>query len=119
MDRQSIVSGLTPPLIRFAERLRDELGAERVLLFGSHARGTAYYDSDYDLIIVASHFRSIPALKRQVGLREMFYEAGGHAPMDLICLTPEEFDSARSRVTLVAAVLPEAIDLLAPEATVA
>lgn len=32
--------------------------------------------------------------------------------MDLICLTPEEFEQARHRITLVAAVLPEAIDLL-------
>ncbi|MGH2599404.1 MAG: nucleotidyltransferase family protein, partial [Dehalococcoidia bacterium] len=86
MDRRSIVKSLDPSLVRFAERLRDELGAERVLLFGSYARGTAYYDSDYDLIIVAAHFRPIPPLKRQVGLREMFYELGGHAPMDLICL---------------------------------
>jgi predicted nucleotidyltransferase len=115
VDRQSIVSGLAPSLVRFAERLRDELGAERVLLFGSHARGTAYHDSDYDLIIVADHFRPIPVLKRQVGLREMFYGVGGHAPMDLICLTPEEFESAQRRITLVAAVLPEAIDLLEPE----
>ena len=32
--------------------------------------------------------------------------------MDLICLTPEEFEQARNRITLVAAVLPEAIELL-------
>jgi hypothetical protein len=32
--------------------------------------------------------------------------------MDLICLTPEEFEEASRRITLVSAVLPEAIDLL-------
>ena len=32
--------------------------------------------------------------------------------MDLICLTPEEFAEAQRRITLVAAVLPEAIELL-------
>ena len=32
--------------------------------------------------------------------------------MDLICLTPEEFEEARQKITLVAAVLPETIDLL-------
>jgi hypothetical protein len=35
--------------------------------------------------------------------------------MDLICLTPEEFENALHHITLVAAVLPEAIDLLPPE----
>jgi len=79
-------------------------------------RGTAYHDSDYDLIIVADGFRSIPPFKRQIGLRQKFYDVGGYAPMDLICLTPEEFEAAKGRATLVAAVLPEAIDLLAPEA---
>lgn len=32
--------------------------------------------------------------------------------MDLSCLTPEEFALARERITLVAAVLPEALELL-------
>ena len=45
-------------------------------------------------------------------MRDLFYEVGGHAPMDLICLTPEEFDEASRHITLVAAVLPEAVDLL-------
>jgi predicted nucleotidyltransferase len=116
MDKSSPLKRLDPSLLRFAWRLRDDLRAERVLLFGSYARGTAYYDSDYDLIIVADHFRTIAPLERQVGLREMFYELGGNAPMDLICLTPEEFESARGRITLVSAVLPEAIDLLESEA---
>jgi predicted nucleotidyltransferase len=115
MDRQSVVGGLDASLLRFSRRLRDELGAEHVLLFGSYARGNAYYDSDYDLIIVAEYFETIPPLRRQAGLRGMFYEVGGHAPMDLICVTPEEFETAKSRVSLIAAVLPEAIDLLEPE----
>jgi uncharacterized protein len=106
------VPTLDPALTRFAERLREELGAQRVLLFGSHARGTADAGSDYDLIIVAEGFRQVPRLKRAIGLRQLFYASGGHAPIDLICLTPEEFDQARQRITLVAAVLPEAIDLL-------
>ena len=103
-------------LRRFAECLRNRLGAERVLLFGSRARGTAERDSDYDFIVVARYFDDIHILDRGRGLRDIFYEVGGYAPMDLICLTPDEFEEARHRITLVAAVLPEAIDLLAPRA---
>ncbi|MGH2460086.1 MAG: hypothetical protein ACRDIY_14620, partial [Chloroflexota bacterium] len=66
----------------------------------------------YDLIIVAPSFAGVHRLDRGPGLRDLFYEVGGHAPMDLICLTPEEFEQARHRITLVAEVLPEAIDLL-------
>jgi len=32
--------------------------------------------------------------------------------MDLICLTPEEFEAAKHRISLIQAVLPELIDLL-------
>ena len=103
---------IDPALLRFALWLREDLGAKRVLLFGSHARGQAYHDSDYDLIIVSERFAGVHRLERGYGLRQLFYDEGGHAPMDLICLTPEEFERAQSRITLVAAVLPEAIDLL-------
>src|ERR1700751_3395453 len=110
-SRRTSIS-IDPALRRFAERLRAELRAERVLLFGSQARGTAALDSDYDLIIVASHFRAIPKLRRGIGLRDLYYDVGGNSPLDLICLTPEEFDYASTHITLVNAVLPEAIDLL-------
>ena len=101
-----------PALLRFALRLNVDLGVARVLLFGSRARDGAAPDSDYDLILVSDHFRGVPRTKRQIGLRRLFYCVGGHAPMDLICLTPEEFEDAARRETLIAAVLPHAIDLL-------
>ena len=72
-------------------------------------------DSDYDLIVVAESFQSVPRLRRGIGLRDLFYEVGGDAALDLTCMTPDEFEGAKGRITLVSAVLPEAIDLLAEE----
>jgi len=95
----------------FARRLQAD-GTEHVLLFGSHATGPAAEDSDYDLLIVSPKFEGVPNLRRHVGMHDLFYEVGGNAPLDLICLTPDEFEIAKGRITLVAAVLPEAIDLL-------
>ncbi len=116
MDHSSAVVSLDPSIKRFAERLRDQIGAQRVLLFGSQATGRAQPDSDYDLIIVADSFRAVSKFERHTGLRRIFRSAGGSAPLDLFCLTPEEFDWASTHITLVHAVLPEAIDLLADEA---
>jgi predicted nucleotidyltransferase len=99
-------------LTSFARELQRRYGAERVLLFGSQARGNAQDDSDFDFIIVSPRFAGLPSRERGRGLNELFYEVGGYAPLDLICLTPNEFDQARQMITLVAAVLPEAIDLL-------
>lgn len=83
-----------------------------MLLFGSRARGTEGPDSDYDLIVVSPRFAAVEPLRRGIGLRQLWYDLGGEGPMDLICLTPEEFAAAKQRITLVAAVLPEAIELL-------
>jgi len=104
---------INPSLIRFAELLEERIGASRVLLFGSHATGREGPESDYDLIVVADSFRDVPRFEREFGLRAMYYEIAEPAPMDIFCLTPEEFDNASNRITLLAAVLPEAIDLLA------
>ena len=115
MDTQRTAGVIEPSLRRFAIRLREDVGATRVLLFGSRATRRSRPDSDYDLIIVAPVFAKQARWERGRGLRQLFWEAGGRGPMDLICLTPEEFEQARSRISFVAAVLPEAIDLLASE----
>jgi len=101
-----------PALKRFAERLRTEKGATEVLLFGSRATGQALPDSDYDLIVVSPWFEGVAHPTRAWGLRDMWYASGGRAPMDLFCLTPDEFESARQQITLVAAVLPHSVSLL-------
>jgi predicted nucleotidyltransferase len=97
----------------FARRLREDLDAEHVYLFGSQVTGRAGPDSDYDFLIVSKRFEGISLLRRPVGLHDIYYAVGGTAPLDLICLTPDEFEVAKTRATLVRSVLPEAIDLLA------
>ena len=118
MDRRATSSIADPALRRFARQLREELDASQVLLFGSRARGQERSDSDYDLIVVSPQFDGIESMRRAIGLRQIWYRMGGHGPMDLVCLTPKEFTEARRRISLIAAVLPEAIDLLPVERTV-
>ena len=117
MDTAAIVSANHRAAQAFARRLHDEFGVAHVYLFGSQATGRAGPDSDYDFLIVGDHFEAIPRLQRHFGLHELYWEAGGDAPLDLICLTPSEFENAKGRASLVRAVLPEAIDLLAEEPT--
>ena len=51
-------------VIEFAKRIRKRLGGRvrEIILFGSHARGSARHDSDYDFVIVVD--------KRDKNLRE-------------------------------------------------
>lgn len=47
-----------------------------------------------------------------MGLRQVRYGVGGDGPMDLIYLTPKEYVPTLERITPVAAVVPEAVELL-------
>ena len=71
----------------------------KVLLFGSHARGTANKESDYDIILISPRFKNIEFSKRAALAYRL--KKSVHAAMDIICLTPHEFDERRKRPTVI------------------
>jgi predicted nucleotidyltransferase len=69
----------------FARRLGEEFQPDRVVLFGSYARGTATEDSDVDLLVILP-FEGQPenqSVEMRMRLRPRF-------PLDLIVRTPEK-----------------------------
>jgi predicted nucleotidyltransferase len=89
---------------RVARRIGKAANAERVILFGSHARGEATENSDVDLMIVADS--ELPRFKRSRELHKLFrpYPFG----MDLLVYTPQEIEKGkRSPLSFVSAVLRE------------
>ena len=89
---------LSPPFRRFLNRLVGALRPERVVLFGSRARGTHRPSSDYDLLIVANRFRNVPWVERAALVIRLW-----DLPLDLepICLTPEEFRKRSTEISIV------------------
>ncbi len=73
-----------PAIRKFGRRIGTEFGADRVILFGSHARGDANEDSDVDLLVILSfRGRSVDQTVRiHLELRPSF-------PVDLIVRTPQ------------------------------
>jgi len=71
----------------FGRRVGEEFGAERVILFGSHARGAVRADSDVDILVVGRfEGRSVDkSVEIQMKLRPDF-------PVDLLVRTPEKID---------------------------
>ena len=61
---------------------------DKIILFGSFAKGDHNEDSDLDLIIVKES--DLPKHKRGIEIRRLFY--GILVPMDLKIYTPKEFD---------------------------
>ena len=70
---------------KFVQRIGREFGAERVILFGSYARGAVTGDSDVDLlVIVPFQGKSVDkSVEIRMKLRPRF-------PVDLLVRTPEK-----------------------------
>ena len=69
------------------QRIVREFDPERVILFGSHARGEAGRDSDVDLLVVMP-FEGLKH-KKQLEIRVALHDI--RIPKDIIVTTPEDF----------------------------
>jgi len=78
-------------LIQATNRLVEKFHPQRIILFGSHARGTADERSDVDLLVVASFTES----RRKVLIEMDRALRGIGFARDIVLLTPEEFERDR------------------------
>ena len=74
-------------LDRMVESIVRRFAPERVILFGSHASGSAGADSDLDLLVVMTPNRS----KAEQELDILKALRRYHMPKDVIVTTPEDF----------------------------
>ncbi len=72
---------------QMVRRIVDRFDPERVILFGSHARGPAGPDSDVDLLVVMPVAGS--KREKQLEIRRALGEF--RVPKDVIVTTPEDF----------------------------
>ncbi|HPD14511.1 MAG TPA: nucleotidyltransferase domain-containing protein [Planctomycetota bacterium] len=73
-------------------RIRRTIDPDRVILFGSRARGDEGPDSDLDILVVAPS--PLPRWKRTVPLYRVL--AGLGVPKDVVWWTPDEIDEWRA-----------------------
>jgi predicted nucleotidyltransferase len=79
---------------KMVNRIVRRFHPERIILFGSRARGTAGPDSDVDLLVVMPVEGS--KSKTQLEIRRAL--RGIRAPVDIAISTPEEFEWRREIV---------------------
>lgn len=84
--RRKILS-IPEQIDRMVKRIVKRFQPERIILFGSHARGDAGPDSDVDLLVVMPADGSVVELRLDI-------RAALHSipvPVDIIVTTPEDF----------------------------
>ena len=84
------------------EEFKDALEAinihvDRLILFGSHAAGTAREDSDIDLVVISSSFSDKSYWERINILSDAIYQV--FAPIEASAFTPDEWESQESLIT--------------------
>lgn len=93
-------------IIRKIENFKQRIGVDKIIIFGSFARGEFGKDSDIDLILVDEGFEGKEFHKRTKGFW-LKWDLG--IPVDFICYTPEEFNKLKKRVSIVSEALKEGI----------
>jgi hypothetical protein len=75
------------------EQIRDiiisEVNPDKIILFGSRARGDYNEDSDYDILILKSHFKN--RRKTLKDLRVSLYKKGVCVAMDILLLDTDKY----------------------------
>jgi len=100
-----------PTVLRLvADRLRERMHAERVVVYGSVARGEATVDSDIDLLIVAPGAEN--QYRRLARAHEAIRDLGVGLPLSPLVMTSEEVDRRLSRGDpFVRDILAEGVEL--------
>ncbi len=75
------------------KKIKQEYRAERVILFGSYARGDATEDSDVDLLVVARTKERF--FERIATVRRLIRDLRKGLPVSPIVLTPGELEKRR------------------------
>lgn len=91
-DKHAVVGkDLLDEIVR---RIVEAAHPDRIILFGSAARGRMGKDSDLDLLVIKSGVSHRRRLAQQIRLR-MF---GVGVPMDIVVVTPEDIEAFQDKV---------------------
>lgn len=72
---------------RFKKALASKLFIDKLVLFGSRAKGVFSENSDFDLLIVSKDFEGVPLHKRAL---QAYLTWSDDRPAEILCFTPEE-----------------------------
>jgi predicted nucleotidyltransferase len=80
-------------LIEIIDKISSNYNPEKIILFGSYAKGNPGEASDIDLFIIKDSI--LPRYKRGLEVRRLLY--GSMIPIDLLVYTPKEIDLQKDK----------------------
>jgi predicted nucleotidyltransferase len=80
-------------LIEIIDKISSNYNPEKIILFGSYAKGNPGEASDIDLFIIKESI--LPRYKRGLEVRRLLY--GSMIPIDLLVYTPKEIDLQKDK----------------------
>ncbi|MCD6093026.1 MAG: nucleotidyltransferase domain-containing protein [Candidatus Aenigmarchaeota archaeon] len=95
-------------LKKFKHKINKQYHIDKMILFGSLAKGTFHKHSDIDLILVSKKFRNKRILKRSPNL---YLEWDLDYPVDFLCYTPEEFEKKKNEISIVREALKNGVEV--------
>ncbi|MDD2240637.1 MAG: nucleotidyltransferase domain-containing protein [Kiritimatiellae bacterium] len=84
-------AAIDPVAGRVVSRIADEVRPDRIYLFGSRASGTAGPESDVDVLLVYSGSEN----SRDIQLKTHRLFQNPVIPLDVVVLSPDEFESQK------------------------
>lgn len=89
MDQETLVTARL-----FAKALRKQMNVNRLILFGSPARGDNFVTSDFDFVLVSDAFSGTPFVRRAARLYGLWHSS---RDLELLCYTPEEWQRLKDK----------------------
>lgn len=93
---------------KFKKSISKIMPVEKIILFGSRAKGKIHEWSDFDLVVVSDNFKGTVSFKRCLTICDSWdYDY----PVDFLCYTSEEFDRLKNKITIVQHAVKEGIEI--------
>lgn len=92
----------------FAKIIKKVFKTDKIILFGSRAKGTNRKDSDYDFMIVSNKFKGLEFTDR---ISKIYPYWSYDDTIEPLCYTPEEFNKLKKQITIVREAVREGIEI--------
>lgn len=90
----------------FIKKIRSEFNIDKVIFFGSRAKGTFNRNSDYDFILVSKDFKGERFTDR---IGKIYPHWKYNESIEPLCYTPQEFNKLKKQITIVREAVNEGI----------